>query len=124
MLCQKHVETILQKIVRSNCRTKSTPMQMNTILSKEGDDYTKDTGVYAEILGMLLYLSSCTRPGIAHAVGVLARFMPKPRSTPTFVWDSWRVGIQRDAAAGVRTAKVAAGAALVGALTAEWLPLE
>jgi len=37
---------------------------------------------YASVVGSLMYAMVCTRPDIAHAVGVLSRFMSKPgRST-------------------------------------------
>ena len=34
---------------------------------------------YASAVGSLMYAMVCTRPDIAHAVGVLSRFMSKPR---------------------------------------------
>ena len=34
---------------------------------------------YARAVGSLMYAMVCTRPDIAHAVGVLSRFMSKPR---------------------------------------------
>ena len=37
-----------------------------------------DKKPYKELVGGLLYLVSCTRPDIAHAVGMLARFMDNP----------------------------------------------
>ena len=33
---------------------------------------------YASVVGSLMYAMVCTRPDIAHAVGVLSRFMSKP----------------------------------------------
>ena len=34
---------------------------------------------YASVVGSLMYAMVCTRPDIAHAVGVLSRYMSKPR---------------------------------------------
>ena len=34
---------------------------------------------YASVVGSLMYAMVCTRPNIAHAVGVLSKFMSKPR---------------------------------------------
>ena len=35
---------------------------------------------YASVVGSLMYAMVCTRPDIAHAVGVLSRYMSKPRN--------------------------------------------
>jgi len=60
-------------------KTKTTPMSTATKLaSNETDLLDKEHFGYAELVGSLLYLSVCTRPDIAYAVGVLARFMSKP----------------------------------------------
>ena len=34
---------------------------------------------YASVVGSLMYAMVCTRPYIAHAIGVLGRYMSKPR---------------------------------------------
>ena len=34
---------------------------------------------YASTIGSLMYVMVCTRPSIAHAVGVMSRFMSRPR---------------------------------------------
>jgi hypothetical protein len=33
---------------------------------------------YVSVVGSLMYAMVCTRPDIAHAVGVLSRYMSKP----------------------------------------------
>ena len=33
---------------------------------------------YASVIGSLMYAMMCTRPNIAHAVGVVSRYMSKP----------------------------------------------
>ena len=75
----KYTTTILQQFNMEDAKPRSVPMDANTKLCKEGDDFMDDAGPYAELLGMLLYLSTCTRPDIAFSVGMLARFMSHPR---------------------------------------------
>ena len=40
---------------------------------------------YASAVGSLMYAMVCTRLDIAHAVGVLSRYMSKPRKEETLV---------------------------------------
>jgi hypothetical protein len=47
-------------------------------LTKEGEPLDTKRFPYSECVGSLLYLSVCTRPDIAHAVGALARYMAGP----------------------------------------------
>jgi hypothetical protein len=76
---QKYVNSVLRKTETSECKTKSSPLQVNLKLSKDGNDSMENASIYAEVLGMLLYLSTCTRPDISYSVSRLARFMAKPR---------------------------------------------
>ena len=61
-------------------KTKRVPMSPNVqvIQAKEGQMLDKEVYRYSELVGSLLYLSVCTRPDIAQAVGVLARHMARP----------------------------------------------
>jgi hypothetical protein len=59
----------------------SVPMSTGVRLVKPADDEVLEPAGhqrYQEIVGSLLYLSSCTRPDISHAVGVLSKFMSCP----------------------------------------------
>jgi hypothetical protein len=76
---RKTAHEILQRTSIKHCKGKLTPMEQNLKLSKYGDDLMEDAGRYAETVGMLLYLTTCTWPDMASAVGVLARFIFKPR---------------------------------------------
>ena len=76
---QKYTEQILQEAGMQDCKPRSIPMEVNTRLSKEGVDYMEDKAAYCNKLGQVLYLCSGTRPDIAYAVGVLARFAASPR---------------------------------------------
>ena len=63
----------------------STPLGSHFKLSKdqspkieeERDHMSKVP--YASAIGSLMYVMVCTRPNITHAVGVVSRFMSRPR---------------------------------------------
>ena len=44
----------------------------------EGEPLDTERYPYSSLIGALLYLSVCTRPDIAYAVGALSRYMAKP----------------------------------------------
>jgi hypothetical protein len=76
---RKDAEETLQRTGMEGGKGKSTPIEHNLKLSKYGDDLMGDPGRSAETVGMLLYLTTCTRPDMAFAIGVLARFISAPR---------------------------------------------
>ena len=63
----------------------STPLGSHFKLSKEQSPKTEEKRdhtskvPYASAIGSLVYAMVCTRPDIAHAVGVVSRFMSRPR---------------------------------------------
>ena len=62
----------------------STPLGSHFKLSKEQSPKTEEERdhmskvPYASAIGSLMYAMVCTRPDIAHAVGVVSRFMSRP----------------------------------------------
>jgi hypothetical protein len=60
-------EDILNKTKMAESKPKELPLDITAKISKEGDDKMENPGVYAEVLGMLLYLSTNTRLGIRRA---------------------------------------------------------
>ena len=64
--------------------SKSIELRCNT-----GEALDKDVYAYTNLVGSMLYMSVCTRPDIAQAVGALSKFMAAPTTT------------QRQAAIGV-----------------------
>ena len=62
----------------------STPLGSHFRLSKEQSPKTKEEMDriskvhYASAIGSLMYAMVCTRPDIAHVVGVVSRFMSRP----------------------------------------------
>ena len=62
-----------------DAKPKSTPMSTAIKLQQDEDNLLDtDKYPYNELVGSMLYLSVCTRPDIAQAVGALARYMSKP----------------------------------------------
>ena len=69
---------LLTKFDMAEVRTLSTPLNTSTRLVKEGEPLDRQANGYAQLVGSLMYLSVCTRPDIAQAVGALARYMAAP----------------------------------------------
>jgi ATP-binding cassette subfamily B (MDR/TAP) protein 1 len=67
-----------------NAKPVSTPLGNHFKLSKDQSPKTKlecgymDMIPYASTIGSLMYAMVCTRPDIAHAVGVVSRYMSNP----------------------------------------------
>jgi hypothetical protein len=77
-LCQRSYATkILEAAGMSSCNSCSTPMECRLKLIKEDGSKAFDATLYRSIIGSLRYLVN-TRPDIAHAVGIVSRFMEKP----------------------------------------------
>lgn len=75
---------ILSRFGMSEAKERSVPLSQAEKLTRDGMPLDTGEYPYRELIGSLLYLSVCTRPDIAHAVGALSRYM----SSPTV--DHWR----------------------------------
>ena len=63
----------------NDCKSKTVPLSTSLQLTKADGEYLdKDTYTYTHLIGSLLYLSVCTRPDIAQAVGALSKYMAEP----------------------------------------------
>jgi len=63
----------------NNLNPVKTPLDPNVKLFKAlPDEPAVDTNLYQQYLGSLMYLVSCTRPDLAHAVSVLSQFCSHP----------------------------------------------
>jgi hypothetical protein len=101
---EQMVKKLVVKFGLSEAKTKSTPLALgiNLVKAKEDEVLDKTQYPYGELVGSMLYLAVCTRPDIAHAVGVLARYMSAPsmehwktaRAVLRYVAGSASVGIK------------------------------
>ena len=73
----RYVETVLEQLCMADCKPRVTPLDCGTQLNKVGEHLKPDVP-FSALVGSLLYLSTSTRPDIAHAVGMLSRFVSNP----------------------------------------------
>lgn len=84
-LSQKsYVKKILQRFNMQDCKPISTPFPTNVRLSSKMSPSSEKERMemsrvpYASAVGSLMFAMICTRPDIAHAVGVVSRYMAEP----------------------------------------------
>ena len=81
---KKYLQKVLDRFKCANVRRTDLPLGAEFKLSKEDSPKTTEEEErmknvpYASTVGSLMYAMICTRPDIAHAVGVVSRFMSKP----------------------------------------------
>ena len=79
-----YVEKVLQRFSMENAKAVSTPLPGHLKLTKDMCPKTQEEKdkmskvPYASVVGSLMYAMVCTRPDIAHAVGVVSRYMSHP----------------------------------------------
>ncbi|GJX66452.1 retrovirus-related pol polyprotein from transposon TNT 1-94 [Tanacetum coccineum] len=84
-LSQKsYVKKILQRFNMQDCKPISTPFPTDVKLSSKMSPSSEKERMemsrvpYASAVGSLMFAMICTRPDIAHAVGVVSRYMAEP----------------------------------------------
>ena len=76
-----YIEKVLQHFSMENAKAVSTPLPSHLKLTKEMCPKTQDKEdkmskvPYASAIGSSMYAMVCTRPDIAHVVGVVSRYM-------------------------------------------------
>ncbi|UYV82299.1 hypothetical protein LAZ67_21001652 [Cordylochernes scorpioides] len=74
-----YIENILIKFEMENCKTKSTPLDVNIDFSQYENSKKCDPKKYQEILGNLLFLSVKTRPDLSFPLTQLSKYSQDPR---------------------------------------------
>lgn len=82
-LCQERFAlTILERFSMLDCKPVSTPLSPNVKLLRASDEdaevFSKLKLPYRSVVGSLMYLAQCTRPDLAHSVGVLSQHLKRP----------------------------------------------
>lgn len=78
LLCQQGYTKDLKKFEMFDCKPISIPMEPNAKLCSYEGKNLKDTTMYHQFLGSLIYLT-LTRPDISFAIGVPSRFIQNPK---------------------------------------------
>ena len=82
---EEYMKKVLQCFNMEEARSASTPLASHFKLSMEKSLVTYDELAYMDKISYvlairsLMYAMVCTRPDIAHAMGVMSRFMSNPR---------------------------------------------
>ena len=73
---KKYTERVLERFDMSNCKPRTTPCETKLDPSNTSDPV--NTRKYWEIVGSLIYLTTCTRPDLSYAVGKLSQHLAEP----------------------------------------------
>ena len=88
---ENYIERVLERFNMKHVKLVSTPPSSHFKLRKTScSSSKKEKGdiasiIYSLVVGSLMYAMVCTQPNITHTVGVVSRFMVKPRK------DHWEV---------------------------------
>ncbi|KAL1488506.1 hypothetical protein ABEB36_014972 [Hypothenemus hampei] len=75
---ESYTRRIIKQYNMEQANPSKTPEDAHTNLFKENDVLILEKGIpFRQIIGSLMFLAVTTRPDIAHAVGVLSRFLDK-----------------------------------------------
>jgi hypothetical protein len=79
-LCQRrYIDDILKRFGMEDCKAVSSPVDISTKLVQAENQAPAVDVPYREAVGALMHLMCATRPDIAFAVGMVARFMEVPQ---------------------------------------------
>ena len=73
----RYNEKILSKFDKADCKSCSTPCEMDITKTSDGVDLI-NTKYYREIIVSLIYIMGATRPGICYIVTTLSHGLTKP----------------------------------------------
>jgi hypothetical protein len=68
-----YIEEVLRRFGMLDCKVSNVPMVASLSLTKAL--VNEDAYPYAEVIGSLLYMTTCTRPDITYAVNILSKYI-------------------------------------------------
>ena len=75
----KYAVDILKRFGMMDCKSMTTPMELNLKLLSDASSKSVDATMYRQMIGSLMYLTN-TRPDICFAVNTLSQFLIDPRN--------------------------------------------
>ncbi|CAI5939226.1 unnamed protein product [Closterium sp. NIES-65] len=92
-LTQSHmVQQVLQRFGFTYSSPQATPLPTRHSLSAlPSDESVESSGPYAELVGCLMYLMTCTRPDLAYPLSIVARYVAPGRHRPEHMAAAKRV---------------------------------
>ncbi|CAI5955431.1 unnamed protein product [Closterium sp. NIES-65] len=92
-LTQSHmVQQVLQRFGFTYSSPQATPLPTRHSLSAlPSDESVESSGLYAELVGCLMYLMTCTRHDLAYPLSILARYVAPGRHRPEHMAAAKRV---------------------------------
>ncbi|CAI7919973.1 unnamed protein product [Closterium sp. NIES-54] len=97
------VQQVLQQLELQHSTVQRTPLPVDHRLSGPfPDEPFEPSGTYAELVGCLMYLMTCTRPDLSFHLSILARFAAPGRHRPVHWTAAMRVAKYLATTSGVR----------------------
>ncbi|MBW0498493.1 hypothetical protein O181_038208 [Austropuccinia psidii MF-1] len=73
-----YIDKILKKFGIQNCKSVSTPMDPNFKLVPSTDSNQDLSFSFRKAVGLLNFMTSCSRPDIAYVISILSQFLEQP----------------------------------------------
>lgn len=77
MTQKRYVGKLLERFNMQNCKPRATPCEQKLNYSHGAEKMT-DARKYREVVGSLLYLTTCTRPDLSYTVSKLSQYFSEP----------------------------------------------
>jgi len=112
-----HTASLLDKYNMADANPNNVSMAAGSVLGRDDTATLADPAPFMELVGSLLYLDTTTRPDLAYATEVLARFMKEPQ---LHHWQAAKAVLRYLAGTKGMGLRYSGGAGLTGAVDASY----